>query len=671
MKALFAPAIALMSRLRYRNKFLLLGAAVGVVIAVLLYTVFVNLSRDIKVAEDELAGLQMLKPMNRMVQFMQQHRGLSSGVLNGNEAMKDKRAAKEKELADAVMATDAALSGKLRDLPAWKAIRDDWEAIRKDGLSWTPPDNIKRHTQMIDKALVFMVDIADETQLTLDPEMNTYYFMDTVVSKMPAMLEPMGITRARGTGVLTKKELAPQMRIDIAATIAQMQQTLRAQNQNLAKVMRHAPVLESALSAPSREFTEGAEKIFALVRNDILGEKFETPPQEYFAMATQIIDLGYKMMFETLIPQFEQQLELRKANASSLLVMEFALAALVILIVAYLATGTYYSVVGSVQVFENGARQMAAGDLTARFDTQGSDELQEAGQNFNAMAEAFRSLLGRVQSDVQALRTAAEQLASSSQQISGSTGSQSDAASSMAASVEQMTVGVDHIAKNAQDAQSYSQESDGLAERGGRIVQDVVNEIQGIAATVNQSAAAVEALGRQSDQISAIVGTIKDIADQTNLLALNAAIEAARAGESGRGFAVVADEVRKLAERTAKSTQEITGMIEAIQQDTGTAVSSMKRGVERVATGVEQANAAGAAIAQVQVQARQVVEAVSEISVALREQATASTEIAQNVERIAQMAEENNAAAGGNAMTANKLRQMAETLSTEVARFRT
>lgn len=671
MKALFAPAIALMSRLRYRNKFLLLGAAVGVVIAVLLYTVFVNLSRDIKVAEDELAGLQMLKPMNRMVQFMQQHRGLSSGVLNGNEAMKDKRAAKEKELADAVMATDAALSGKLRDLPAWKAIRDDWEAIRKDGLSWTPPDNIKRHTQMIDKALVFMVDVADDTQLTLDPEMNTYYFMDTVVSKMPAMLEPMGITRARGTGVLTKKELAPQMRIDIAATIAQMQQTLRAQNQNLAKVMRHAPVLESALSAPSREFTEGAEKIFALVRNDILGEKFETPPQEYFAMATQIIDLGYKMMFETLIPQFEQQLELRKANASNLLVMEFALAALVILIVAYLATGTYYSVVGSVQVFENGARQMAAGDLTARFDTEGSDELQEAGQNFNAMAEAFRSLLGRVQSDVQSLRSAAEQLASSSQQISGSTGSQSDAASSMAASVEQMTVGVDHIAKNAQDAQSYSQESDGLAERGGRIVQDVVNEIQGIAATVNQSAAAVEALGRQSDQISAIVGTIKDIADQTNLLALNAAIEAARAGESGRGFAVVADEVRKLAERTAKSTQEITGMIEAIQQDTGTAVSSMKRGVERVASGVEQANAAGAAIAQVQVQARQVVEAVSEISVALREQAAASTEIAQNVERIAQMAEENNAAAGGNSMTANKLRQMAETLSTEVARFRT
>ena len=65
---------------------------------------------------------------------------------------------------------------------------------------------------MIRNVLVLMVDIADESELTLDPVMDTYYFMDTVVSKMPAMLEPLGITRARGTGVLTKKELTPQMR---------------------------------------------------------------------------------------------------------------------------------------------------------------------------------------------------------------------------------------------------------------------------------------------------------------------------------------------------------------------------------------------------------------------------------------------------------------------------
>ncbi|KXB29171.1 chemotaxis protein [Dechloromonas denitrificans] len=671
MQALFAPAVTLMNRLRYTSKFLLLGTAVGLVMLVLLFTVYTNLNRDIETAQQELAGLQMLKPVNRMAQYMQQHRGLSSGVLNGNEAMKPKRADKEKEVTDMIAAADAVLSPSLRESSAWKAIRQDWETIRSQGLSWAPADNIKHHSAMIAKVLVFMVDVADESQLTLDPVMDTYYFMDTVVTKMPAMLEPLGITRARGTGVLASKELTLQNRRDITALIAQMTGTLGSQNKNIDKVIRYAPALKDALSGPTREFSAGVEKVFALVQDDILGDKFATPPQEYFAMTTQIIDLGYKMMFETLIPQFEKQLEERKASAQRILSFQVGLAFIVMSIVGYLGIGTYYSVIGSVEIFSKGARRLAEGDLTVEFISEGADELHAAGNDFNDMAHAFRKLLGRIQTDVQRLRQAAEQLASSSQQISASTGLQSDSASSMAASVEEMTVGVDHIAKNAQDAQDYSRESDEVAAQGGNIVQSVVSEIRGIADTVNESAAAVEALGQQSDQISAIVGTIKDIADQTNLLALNAAIEAARAGESGRGFAVVADEVRKLAERTAKSTQEISGMITSIQSGTATAVSSMKRGVERVANGVEQAQLAGTAIGQVQSQSRNVLNAVSEISVALREQATASTEIAQNVERIAQMAEENNAAAYGNAETAGELRQLAETLSSEVARFRT
>ena len=139
----------------------------------------------------------------------------------------------------------------------------------------------------------------------------------------------------------------------------------------------------------------------------------------------------------------------------------------------------------------------------------------------------------------------------------------------------------------------------------------------------------------------------------------------------GRGFAVVADEVRKLAERTAKSTQEIAQMIGAIQSGTSNAVVSMKSGVERVALGVEHARQAGNTISQVQAHSRKVVDSVSEISVALREEASVSTQIAQNVEHIAQMAEENNAAAAGNATTAQNLRQLAENLNREVGRFKT
>jgi methyl-accepting chemotaxis protein len=671
MQVLFSPAIALMNRLRYPAKFLLLGAAVTSVMLVLLFTVYSNLSRDIDTARHELAGVQMLKSMNRMTQFIQQHRGLSAGLLGGNESMKEKRAAKEREVVDALAASEAALTPALRDTPAWKKIRQDWETLRGQGLTWQVAENIAFHTQLVDQALLFMIDVADNTELTLDPVMDTYYMMDTVVIKMPAMLERLGQTRARGTGVLAKKEISSATKIGISSTLAEMTSTLRAQNINLDKVIRHAPGMGTALSGAGKSFSSDLEKVFVLVREDILSERFQTPAQEYFDLTTALINQGYKTMFEVLIPEFEKQLQTRMDQAQQTLMLEIALSVVTMLVVGYLGIGTYYSVIGSVEDFSSGARRLADGDLTTQFQCTGSDELHAAARDFNGMATAFRQLLGRIQSDVQQLRGAAEQLASSSHQISGSTSAQSDSASSMAAAVEQMTVGVDHISKNAQDAQTHSRESDEVATKGGRIVAGVASEIQSIAETVNQSAAAVEALGQQSDRISAIVGTIKDIADQTNLLALNAAIEAARAGESGRGFAVVADEVRKLAERTAKSTQEIAGMIGAIQSGTATAVTSMKLGVSRVATGVEQAMLAGGAIDEIQARSRQVAEAVSEITVALREQTSASTEIAQNVERIAQMAEENNAAAGGNAVTANNLRQLAETLSSEMARFRT
>jgi methyl-accepting chemotaxis protein len=233
-----------------------------------------------------------------------------------------------------------------------------------------------------------------------------------------------------------------------------------------------------------------------------------------------------------------------------------------------------------------------------------------------------------------------------------------------------MTVGIDHIATNAQSANQISRHAGELSAEGGRVVGTVVREIELIAEVVRKSAAIIDELGQRSEQISAIVNVIKEIADQTNLLALNAAIEAARAGESGRGFAVVADEVRKLAERTAKSTQEISEMIIAIQNGTQNAVSSMTEGVERVNQGVTLATRAGGSIAEIEGGAGQVVETVSEISTALREQSAASMEIAKNVERIAQMAEENSAAVAENAATAARLEELSERLEAEVRRFK-
>ncbi|WP_191487267.1 methyl-accepting chemotaxis protein [Pseudomonas sp. FEN] len=166
-------------------------------------------------------------------------------------------------------------------------------------------------------------------------------------------------------------------------------------------------------------------------------------------------------------------------------------------------------------------------------------------------------------------------------------------------------------AKSASEAYHISVETKKVAEHGTGVIQQAASEMREIASNIEGSSALIAKLGERSEQITAIVNTIRGIADQTNLLALNAAIEAARAGEQGRGFAVVADEVRLLAARTSGSTAEISGMIGMIQNETQLAIESMNGTRDRAAKGVDLADQAGTVILQIRDGASHAVQAVS------------------------------------------------------------
>ncbi|MCS4248885.1 methyl-accepting chemotaxis protein [Pseudomonas sp. BIGb0164] len=173
------------------------------------------------------------------------------------------------------------------------------------------------------------------------------------------------------------------------------------------------------------------------------------------------------------------------------------------------------------------------------------------------------------------------------------------------------------VQQHAADAQSAAQayhislNTRDIAEKGADVIQQTASGMRDIAADIDGSSQLIAKLGERSQQITAIVNTIRGIADQTNLLALNAAIEAARAGEQGRGFAVVADEVRQLAARTSGSTAEISSMIAMIQDETRQAIDSMDGTRDRAAQGVELANRAGTVILQIREGTSEAVQAVS------------------------------------------------------------
>ncbi len=306
-------------------------------------------------------------------------------------------------------------------------------------------------------------------------------------------------------------------------------------------------------------------------------------------------------------------------------------------------------------------------DFTDTFKVRSNDEIGRTLQAYNDLLAKLRASFGEIQAASARMASITAEVNTTSQEISENSQAQNDASSDMAAAIEELTVSISMVATQAQDASRHTQKSRDTADHGAEVILSTVQGIQTISESVRQTSTRIDALRNDSERISSVANIIKEIAEQTNLLALNAAIEAARAGEQGRGFAVVADEVRKLAERTSKSTQEISTLLAQMQGSAKQAVDSMSAAVREVDLGVANAQLAGQSIQEIKDGSGTVVSAVEDISEAVREQSAATTAISQRIEQIAQMTERNSAAVRNTAEAVQRMsgmsRQIAEALS--------
>jgi methyl-accepting chemotaxis protein len=288
------------------------------------------------------------------------------------------------------------------------------------------------------------------------------------------------------------------------------------------------------------------------------------------------------------------------------------------------------------------AKAVAAGDLTARIEAGGRDELGQVLDSLRDMNASLADTVARVQAGAQSVMDASTHIADSTTDLSSRTEQQASSLEETAASIEQMTSTVDQNVTNARTANERASQAAQVAKRGGDVVHQVVEMMQRIQSS--------------SREISEIIGLIDSIAFQTNILALNAAVEAARAGESGQGFAVVAKEVRYLAQRTADSAKRIKELIGGA--------------VEAVDSGAALAGDAGRTMEQVTASVNEVSTIIADIASATREQQLGISQINQAVMELERVTQQNASMVQDSAAESESLRQMARQLERAVGIFK-
>jgi methyl-accepting chemotaxis protein len=333
---------------------------------------------------------------------------------------------------------------------------------------------------------------------------------------------------------------------------------------------------------------------------------------------------------------------------------------------------TYFIVSSITRPLEEVRRVLACvaqGDLTARPQGSGQDEIGVMASSLNTALDAMNATLHGVQKASERLSRAAATLSQDASDAREQTSHQVDSVMNVSAAMEELTVSVAEIAHQARDIADASVETRDVARGSNDAAMASKESSLRALEAVSVTTVAMQELSASIDRIGDVAHVIKEIADQTNLLALNASIEAARAGESGRGFAVVADEVGKLAARTVISTSKIDEMIKSVQEKATIAADMMARVNTDVKNGADQTENLAAAFAKIVSTSNRLTDLAGDIAHGTNEQSQVAQQTSQSMEIIAQAVEQTGGSVARVAFTAGETATTAENMKALVSRF--
>jgi len=383
----FQPATFLMMRLNFAKRALVLAIIATLTFSFISYNFYLRLQQVVEASEKGLAGLEMLTSLFKTVQMVQEHRGLTAGVLGGTTTLEGERLSKQKQVDASFDQFADLLPIYILKLDRWKKIMAKWSFIKDKGMSLSREDNFSQQTVMVDQLLLLSQKIADDYALTNHPDLAIYYIFNTTIQQLSGAQEFLGQTRAFGTGILAKKQSTELQKVQISTLIAQTDKAVHSLQYNLEKTARYNPAIKSTLIQSSDDVLKTSQRIFELLKSDILHEKYLTAPEEFFQIMTDAIDKSYLTMYQVLLPTTTELINQRQSEVKQLLAVMATILVFAFFIIIYFFVGIYIATIKSIDSISNTTLGFARGDLTSRIPINPQSEFKVLAESFNHMAD--------------------------------------------------------------------------------------------------------------------------------------------------------------------------------------------------------------------------------------------------------------------------------------------
>jgi len=399
LNALLRPAMILLDRLSYPRKLALIGLVFLLPFIFFGYLLLSGINADVAFAERELAGLESIQPLKKLMRAAQEHRGVAQLALSGDseapQRLDDLELMVEEEIR-ALDAFDAQFGKTLNSSEEWKQIKSRWDNLRARAITISAEDNFSLHTAFVECVQDFLLHVSHASGLSLDPALNTHYLIAVVTVTLTPLTESLGQTRALSANASRQQALSMRDRYRLTRVVGDSQRIKAKLLADLETAFALTPGLRARMGGPLKDAVLATD-VFLSSTEELLLQTDSIKPggQEVFRQGTRAIDAVYHLC-EVTLPTLEQAIKTRAKDLVLKRRVLLALGASALLLAAYLFLGFTGALIRQMNVLRQGAKAVAEGNLNIRVVQDSQDEMARIAYFFNEVVDSLRYQMAKV-----------------------------------------------------------------------------------------------------------------------------------------------------------------------------------------------------------------------------------------------------------------------------------